>query len=383
MRKIRRAIKRLYLTLRSFKFLLFSTLTSFMRKKSFPKESTRSVLVISLKRVGDAVLSIPAFRAIKENLPKSQVTVFADSYIKDILESIPYIDAVVPYAKRSTFLKKAKSVRKLVYNSFDLAVDMTCDYTLEGALWTWLSKARYRVGYNIWKRGFLFNLPIPHEKGPVHAMDEIYNIVKSLGLETKDKTLKINPSEEAKDSVQKFLRNKKIKDRGLIIGIHPGGYYPTQRWESERFAEVADYTAEKHSAHIVLMGGSEEEEIIQKIKTHMTHPCAVFLNQPLGDLLALLQSCHLLICNNSGPLHMAAALGTRTVSTMGPTIPERWWPHGEDHVVLRKDLPCMPCNEGRCRLKTLDCMKLITVKDMIDAVDIQLSRAKKTEKQKK
>jgi lipopolysaccharide heptosyltransferase II len=341
------------------------------------------VLVISLKRVGDAVLSIPAFRAIKENLPKSQVTVFADAYIKDILEEIPYIDAVVPYSKRSTFLKKAKSVRKLSYNSFDLAVDLTCDYTFEGALWSWLSGAKYRVGYNIWKRGFLFNLPLQHEKGPVHATDEISYIVKSIRLDTKDKILKIKPSKDAKDSVQKFLRKKGVKDRGLVIGIHPGGYYPTQRWLSERFAEVADYATEKHSAHVVLMGGSEEEKIIQQIKTHRTHPSIVFFNQPLGDLLALIQSCSLLICNNSGPLHMAAASGTPTVSTMGPTIPERWWPQGEDHMVLRKDLPCMPCNEGRCRIKTLDCMKLITVKDMIEAVDIQISKAKKTKKIKK
>jgi heptosyltransferase-2 len=126
--------------------------------------------------------------------------------------------------------------------------------------------------------------------------------------------------------------------------------------------------------------GSGEEEIIDQIKTHMTHPSIVFLNQPLGDLLALFQSCHLLICNNSGPLHVATALGTPTVSTMGPTIPERWWPQGEDHLVLRKDLPCMPCNEGRCRLKTLDCMKLITVEDMIEAVETQISKVKKTEK---
>lgn len=380
MRKIRSAIKRLYLALRSFKFFFFSALTSFMRRKQFNKESTRSVFVISLKRVGDAVLSIPAFRAIKENLPKSQVTVFADSYIKDILDRISYIDSVVPYSKRSIFLKKAKLVRKLSYNSFDLAVDLTCDYTFEGALWTWLSRAKYRVGYNIWKRGFLFNLPVKHEKGPVHAIDEISDIVKSIGLETKDKTLKINPSNEARDTVKKFLREKGVKDRGLIIGIHPGGYYPTQRWLSERFAEVADHLAEKHSAHIVLIGGSNEEGIINQIKIHMTHPSIVFLNQPLGDLLALLQSCHLLICNNSGPLHMATALGTPTVSTMGPTIPERWWPQGEGHIVLRKDLPCMPCNEGRCRLKTLDCMKLITVENMIEAVEIQISKVKKTEK---
>ena len=380
MRKILKAIKNLYLSIRAFKFIILSGLTSRLQKKEFDRESTRSVLIISLKRVGDVILSLPAFRAIKESLPKSQVTVFADSYTKDILDRIPYIDAVVPYGKDSSFLKKAKQVRKLSYNSFDLALDFTCDYTFEGALWTWLSGAKFRAGYNTWKRGFLFHQPITPPKGAIHAIDEILNVAQSIGLETEDKSLRISASEEATDTVKKFLRDKDAKSDMLLIGIHPGGYYPTQRWLTERFAEVADKLIEKYKGRIVLIGGPKEKRIIQQITTHMTNQPIVFLDEPLGDLLALLQSCHLLICNNSGPLHMATALGTLTVSTMGPTLPERWQPHGEKHIVIRKDLPCIPCNEGHCRLKTLECMKLITVEDMLEAVETQISKIKKSKK---
>ncbi|MGD8535121.1 MAG: glycosyltransferase family 9 protein [Candidatus Aminicenantes bacterium] len=380
MRKILKAIKSLYLSIRALKFLILSGLTSPLRKKEFDRESVRSVLIISLKRVGDVILSLPAFRAIKESLPKSQVTVFADAYTKDILERIPYIDAVVPYEKDSSFLKKAKQVRKLSYNSFDLAVDLTCDYTFEGALWTWLSGAKFRVGYDTWKRGLLFHRPVTPPKEVIHAIDEILNVVQSIGLETKDKSLKISASKEATDTVKKFLQDNKVKSDTLLIGIHPGGYYPTQRWLTERFAGVADKLIEKYNARIVLIGGPKEEGIIQQITTHMAHSPLVFINEPLGDLLALLQSCHLLICNNSGPLHMATALGTLTVSTMGPTLPERWWPQGEEDIVIHKDLPCMPCNEGHCRLKTLECMKLITVEDMLDAAETQISKIKKTKK---
>jgi heptosyltransferase-2 len=380
MRKILKAIKSLYLSLRALKFIILSGLTSHLRKKEFDRGSTRSVLIISLKRVGDVILSLPTFRAIKESLPKSQVTVFADSYTKDILDRIPYIDAVVPYGKDSSFLKKTKQVRKLSYNSFDLAVDLTCDYTFEGALWTWLSGAKFRVGYDTWKRGLLFHRPVKPIKGAIHAIDEILNVVQSIGLETEDKNLKITASKEAIDTVKKFLQDKDAKSNTLLIGIHPGGYYPTQRWLAERFAEVADKLIEKHKARIVLIGGAKEKKIIHQITTHMANQSLVFFDQTLGDLLALLQSCHLLICNNSGPLHMATALGTLTVSTMGPTLPERWWPQGEEHIVIRKDLPCMPCNEGRCRLKTLDCMELITVEDMLEAVETQISKIKKTKK---
>jgi len=372
--------KRLYLALRSAKLSVFSVFTSPMRKKKFSKESTRSVFVVSLKRIGDAVLSIPAFRAIKESIPQSLVTVYADPYIQDILERIPDIDAIIPYKKKSSFLKKARQVRKLTYNSFDLAVDLTCDYTLEGALWTLLSGARYRVGYDTRKRGFLFNQPLKHESEGAHIIDEILAIVQSIGLETRDKSLSLTASRDAEETIKKLLRDKGAKSGEMLIGIHPGGYYITQRWLPERFAEVADRLIQKHKARIILMGGPKEEKLIEEIKAWMTQNPITVVDQPLGNLLALIQNCRLLICNNSGPLHMATAVGTPTVSTMGPTIPERWWPQGKGHQVIRKNLPCMPCNEGYCRLKTLDCMKSITVEDMLEAVERQISRIKKSRK---
>jgi len=128
------------------------------------------------------------------------------------------------------------------------------------------------------------------------------------------------------------------------------------------------------------MGGPKEEKLIEEIKASMTRPPITAIDQSLGNLLALIQACRLLICNNSGPLHMATAVGTATVSTMGPTIPERWRPQGDEHQVIRKELPCMPCNEGYCRLKTLDCMKSITVEDMLEAAERQISKIKKSRK---
>lgn len=372
--------KRLYLALRSAKLSVFSAFTSAMRKKKFSKESTRSIFVVSLKRIGDAILSIPTFRAIKESIPKSLVTVYADPYIQDILECIPEVDAIIPYKKRSSFLKKARQVRKLTYNAFDLAVDLTCDYTLEGALWTFLSGAGYRVGYDTRKRGFLFNRPLKPEPEGKHIIDEILTIVQSIGLETRKKSLSLSASKEAEETIQKFLREKGVKSGEMLIGIHPGGYYITQRWLPERFAEVANRLIQKHKARIILMGGPKEEKLIAEIEAGMTQQPISVVNQPLGNLLALIQACQLLICNNSGPLHMATAVGTPTVSTMGPTIPERWWPRGDEHQVIRKNLPCMPCNEGYCRLKTLDCMKSITVEDMLKAVERQLTKIKKSRK---
>jgi len=373
MRK-KRAIKKLYLISRGIIFQAFSGFTFAMRRKVFKKESAKNILVITMNRAGDTIASIPVFRAIKESLPQSHLTAFANSYIQDILERIDGLDNLVIYEKGSSFFQRAKAARKLHSRQFDLAVDLTCDYTFEGGLWAYLSGAKYRVGYNTNQRGFLFNRPVKHDKKNVPAVDEILSILKSMNLETRDKSLRLSASTEAKETIKLLLREKGIKKGDLLIAIHPGGHYPTQRWLMERFAELADRLIKKYGAQIILIGGPKEEELATEIKKNMSNTPLIFLSQPVKNLLALIQTCHLLICNNSGPLHLAVALDTPTVSTMGPTIPERWWPYGDKHIVIRKNLSCMPCEEGSCRLKTHDCMRLISVDEMLQAVELQLSK---------
>lgn len=374
MRKKLKIFKKTYLALRTLTFAFFSVFTFPLRKINFSKESTRRVLVIALNRIGDAVVSIPTFRAIKESIPHSQLTVFVASYVKEILERIPDIDSIITHDKGLSFLKKVKMMRELSGQRFDLAVDLTCDYTLASAFLTCLSGAKYKVGYNIHRRAFLLNKPVKYERKPVHVIDEILNIVRSLGVGTQDKSLRISASPESIQTIWSFLLKANVREKDLLIGIHPGGYYPTQLWPEERFAAVADEVMDKYGAKVVLIGGSKEEAVLQRIKNIMRNKPLIFLNPPLRDLLALIQSCHLLVCNNSGPLHMAVALDTPTVSTMGPTIPERWRPHGQGHIVIRKDLPCSPCDDGSCRVKTHECMMLITVDDVFEAVERQLSK---------
>ncbi|MCJ7580985.1 MAG: lipopolysaccharide heptosyltransferase II [Candidatus Aminicenantes bacterium] len=340
------------------------------------KDKVKNILVIAQKRMGDTVVSIPTFRAIRNGLPQSRITVFAPSYIRDIVERIGEIDHIIEFDSGLSLFKKAKKIRKFSGSPYELAIDLTCDYTMEGALLSYLSRAKYRVGYDTFGRGLLFNKSVPHKNRSIPMTEEILEIARSIDLDTKDKSLKIAPSDLAQKEARQFLREHKVTEEDLLIGIHPGGHYPTQRWFPERFGQLADELMRKDHLKIVFLGGPKENEQIEKISKTMQNTPMIFTHQPVRNLLSLIQSCHLLICNNSGPLHLATALGTPTVSLMGPTQPERWWPQGEGHTVLRKDLSCMPCNEGICERKTIECLKLITVGDVLEAVDNQLSKIK-------
>jgi len=368
---MRRLVKRLYLIFRAIIFSFFSLFTFPMRRKGFSEKSISNILIVGLNRIGDNIVSIPTFKAIKENLPQAKINVLANSLVKDILDEVSSIDKVVTYGKDTSFLQKIKLVNRLRENHFDLAIDLTCDYSFVGALWTYLSKAKYRLGYNIFGRGFLFNRPIKHSKQPIDVVDEILNIIKGISLGTEDKKPKILPSKEAEGAIEQFLQKKGVSDNHLLIGIHPGGYYPSQRWLPERFVEVADRIIEKYKAKIILIAGAKEERLIKEIEDKIVNKVIIFLGQPLKNLIALISRCNLLIGNNSGPLHIATALGISTVSVMGPTDPVRWWPKGDKNIVIRKDLPCSPCNRGIC--KEHKCMKLITVEEVTEAVEVQIA----------
>jgi ADP-heptose:LPS heptosyltransferase len=137
----------------------------------------------------------------------------------------------------------------------------------------------------------------------------------------------------------------------------------------ESWAKLADRIIERHQAKIILLGDRQGSQRIQKA---MAGTALVLYEDFLPGFLALIDRLDLLLCNNSGPMHVACALQTPTVSTMGPTLPEKWWPQGKGHRVVHKQLPCMPCNEGYCRIKTHDCMIQISVADMLDAVEESL-----------
>ena len=374
--KLKRFIKKMLLNFRAFLFHLLSLFTFFLRRQKLEKDKVKNVLVIAQKRIGDTVVSIPAFRAIRNGLSQSRIFVFAPSYIRDIMERIGEIDHIIEFDSGLSLFNKAKKIREFSGFPYELAIDLTCDYTLEGALLTFLSRAKYRVGYDTFGRGLLFNKSIPHKNRSIPMSEEILEITRSIGLDTKDKNLKITPSDLAQKEASQFLREQKVTEEELLIGIHPGGHYPTQRWLTDRFAELADRLIERYPVKVVLLGGPKELELIDLIKNHMEKTPIFYVNKPVRNLLALIQSCHLLLCNNSGPLHLATALETPTVSLMGPTQPERWWPQGEGHTVLRKNLSCMPCNEGVCERKTVECLKLITVDEVFEAVKNQLAKLK-------
>ncbi|MCM8763262.1 MAG: glycosyltransferase family 9 protein, partial [Candidatus Omnitrophica bacterium] len=175
-----------------------------------------------------------------------------------------------------------------------------------------------------------------------------------------------------------FLKNYAIQKSDLKIVIHPGARQEYIRWKKEGFAKVSDELIKQYNAKIILIGSSNESNLVGEIASLMKQRPILAIGLKLTVLVSLIKRCHLFIGNSTGPMHLAAALKVPVVAIFGNIHPldsyQEWGPWGENHIVVSKNLRCKNCHPGDCR--TLDCMRLITAEDVLDAAKKQIDRQK-------
>lgn len=328
----------------------------------------RRLLFIRIDRLGDLVLSTPALKAIKTARPGTELDVLASPGACGILENNGHVDRVFTYDRSAPMAERIAVLRRLRQERYDLAVDPLDDWDLEPALIAAWSAAPVRIGYAGAGREVFFTCALERPPRPEPAIDAVLRVLQPLGIQAADRRPRIALLERETAQARQWL-TERVDGGAPVVGIHPGATYGTQRWLPDYFAELADRLAAA-DAVILLLGGPADRILVEQVAARMRNRAAV--RAVTGDLrrfCALLGLCRLLVCNNSGPLHVACALEVPTVSFMGPSVARRWYPAGEGHIVLRRgDLPCIGCNSGRCRIGTHDCMRLITPSDAFASV---------------
>lgn len=366
---MKKIIKDIYLNFfRGAIFSILSSLTKNLRNKHLMKNNVENILIFSLNRIGDNILSTPVLRSIRHNFPNSYIAIISSRFFKDIFTIEGSVDKILFFRNENIF-GKIKTLVYLIRKKWDLGIDLTNDYSFFPVFLLFIIGAKFRVGFNIRKRGFLFHKPIKWDNSRKHFSERLFDTLRGISLEaTNDEQLKV--PQRLKERAKVFLESKGINKEEIIIGIHPGGYYPSQRWRIERFARVAEEVIRKYKARVLIMDNNES--LVERAASLMKEDVVKVCNLPLEELIGIISFCKLVICNNSGILNLACALNIPTISTMGPTISWQWWPLGENNIVLQKDLPCQSCEKGYC--KTHECMDLISVEEMLQAVDKQINK---------
>ena len=378
MKSRNRKIEILYLALRALTLGSFRSFTKSYKKDELSVANIKSILVMRLDRIGDMVTTTPIFRALKEKWPGVQVTVLANPVNKNVIINNPFIDCILVYDrenKHKSFNSRLTFFRSIRERGFDLVIDPYLDYELKTSFIARFIGNRFRLGFEFAGKGIFYNIRYHPNYFPVitekkHMIDYHLDLLTCLGIETKKRQPEIFLSSDEKENASKLLKKNGVNLKNRFIGIHPGAHHESKRWPIEKFAAISDYLIANNGKKVILFAGKEEKQLLSEFKGYAVKTPIILEDLSLREFMSVLGYCKLFLCNNSGPLNIAAALNIPTVSTMGPTIPFLWRPYGKDHIVLKKDVDCSPCKHGIC--KTHECMELITTEDFIEAVERQI-----------
>jgi len=318
------------------------------------------ILIRSSNWLGDAVMSVPAVRAIKNGRPDVHVTIAAADKIAPMWKLIPEVDAIIPLPEGSL-----PSVVRLLKQQMPFDVAILFPNSLRVALESWLSGIPLRVGYRGHSRSWLVNQIVrePRKPGPPeHHSLRFLRIARECGAETSN------------IEVPKANQTSNIKHQTLI-GLCPGAEYgPAKRWLPERFAEAAANITAQSSAQWILFGTKNDAAIGEQIAAAIGDHCVNRIGQTtLDQLIDELRRCRLLLTNDTGTMHLAALLGVPVVAVFGSTEPRLTGPLGNGHTILRHHVECSPCFLRECPID-FRCMKAVNVQEVANAVLSILSK---------
>ena len=304
------------------------------------------ILIRSSNWLGDAVMSVPAVRAIKAGRPDAHITVAVPSKIASMWKLVSGVDVILPLPGNS-LIAAVRSLRR--QSSFDAA--FLFPNSLRVALESWLSCIPRRIGYRGHSRSWLLNqiIPEPPRRGPLeHQSARYLRIAQECGALTEQslekKTLNAQRSTLNAQSASSNKRST-INHHLLKLGLSPGAEYgPAKRWLPERFAEAAAAVATRSPVQWVLFGTKDDAPMGEQIATALGDSCINRIGQTtLEQLIDELRQCHLLLTNDTGTMHLAALLGLPTVAIFGSTEPRLTGPLGDRHIVVRHHVECSPC----------------------------------------
>ncbi|MDD5449865.1 MAG: lipopolysaccharide heptosyltransferase II [Candidatus Omnitrophica bacterium] len=332
----------------------------------------KRILIVRTDRLGDVVLSTPVIKAVRKAYPDAFISMMVSSYAKDVVEGSPFLNKVIAFDKKKHggLFGTAAFVSKLRKNNFDTAFVLHPVKRIHIILW--LAGIKRRIGYDK-KWGFLLTDRIPHKKqfGEKHEIDYNLDVIRSAGINTDDKALYVPVRPEARSKVEAILKDNGFTDKDEFIVMHPGASCPSKRWPAERFGWAADELIERFHKKVVVVAGTNDSKFAQETNYYIKNEALDLSgNLSVAELAALLEKARLLISNDSGPVHIAVALGVPVVVIFGRNQPglsyRRWGPAGKHDIILHKDVGCVNCLAHNCKIG-FKCLQAITVDEVVKA----------------
>ncbi|MGH9581375.1 MAG: lipopolysaccharide heptosyltransferase II [Bryobacteraceae bacterium] len=336
----------------------------------------RNILIRAANWVGDAVMCVPALAALRARYPRAHIAILARPWVAALYASEPFCDELLPYDAPKNwngFRQKCRVASALRGRHFDCAILLPNSF--EAALFVWAAKIPVRIGYDREAREWLLTHPIPvpgRDDIPSHQRFYYLELLARAGLITqysKDEPIRLCKASAA--AALGRARFERASIYGPVIGISPGAAYGgAKRWLPDRFAEAAVAIARERRASIAIFGSKQETAVCESVRDAIAARGAASANfagaTTLAEFIELAAACDVYLTNDSGPMHIASALGVPTVAVFGATDDAATGPTGEHARVVREPVECSPCLLRECPIDHR-CMKAVSADRVVEA----------------
>lgn len=341
-----------------------------MREQRLQAEKIKRVVVRGTNWVGDAVMTVPALRALREVLPQAHITLATRPWAKGLFSDADFIDDLLLYERRPRDLRAVvRQTREWRRRSFDLA--LLFQNAFEAALIAGGARVPLRVGYATDGRRALLThpLPLPAWRSERHEVFYYLNLVAELErllygrvvVAERAPAYALGVSAERQAGARALLKEHGAREARPLVALCPGSTNSrAKRWPAERFAALADKLIDEAGAEVVLIGAPDELEVSLEVRAMMKgKPLMLTGRTDLAQAVAVLSLTDVLVTNDTGPAHIAAALERPTLVIFGPTDPRTTRPFAPAAEILRRPPECAPCMLRECPIDHR-CMTAIT-----------------------
>ena len=336
----------------------------------FKPEKIKKILCIKPRGIGDIILSTIILDNLIAYFPSVKIDYLTEEFAQSSVENNPLVNKVLTMKKTDLSLKTALKVRK---ENYDLILDLWSNPWT--AQITFFSGVKYRTGFAYRGRKYAYNILATSKRGEHHSAEHNLELLKALNIPIISRHIYYFVSEK-EELFGKYFIEKNIPQGYSVMGIIPSGGWSSKRCNKEKWVEICNAISEKYRTKFIILWGPGDEADADYITQSLPEQAVLAPKTDLTSMAGIIKHCSLVISNDSGPMHMAAAMGIPTLGLFGPTNPKMHRPYSENSTyVIKDDLSCIICNHTECPYKH-ECFTELPVEKVLEKIEYLIEKSR-------